>query len=699
VSITRSKRLAAAGALALAGCLTMPARPACNADGDCPTDTRCAVARGVCEAAADATAATDTGPGDARAPDAAAANVLGGPEHAESYFLRGRPAVDFLFVIDDSGSMCEEQAALASALADLAGMLEPADRPSPLDYRVAVVTTDMRTETARGRFVSAAPSIIGPACDALAGPLPCLGQTEVDGRFTFGSILSPEGVRRAGGAPAEALSAQIGCLVRTGTSGDGFEKGLEAMRVALSCDGPNAPSFGECCHDGVYDPACAPETSPDFLRPDATLAVFVLSDEDDCSDPASNLPASHRAICRNGPHADAFDDAATCGGRSAAACRADECGELDLDTCYAERCVIERSDSDNCVWYRDRTLTPVTEYVDFLRGLKRAPDRQIVVVALTGPRLFLGDFEVSFNPGTPDTDCVTVDGLGRQFAVIDDTCCPRGQCIGHRTWACESPHGLAHSGRRYLDLASAFAGNGIGCPPDRAGEGTCLTICDDVYRLAVDQLKTKMAAVSPLYCLDATPACLGDDGHPCTAAEETEPARRAVETRLKCPDGATGCADASVVVEANTACPSGFAVSVTGQPPGGTLLAVRYHEEVHANRTVAVADGLPAPIPDDSPPGVSSVVSVDASGVVKRAVVDVDISHPTSGDLTVTLTHGEQSVLLFAGQGENENDLHLHVDVPALVGQPAAGPWTLDVADLWPLDVGTLRAFSVTVDE
>jgi hypothetical protein len=60
----------------------------------------------------------------------------------------GRHAVDFLFVVDNSGSMCQEQAALTRTLEAVVPTL------SRLDYRIAVISTDMRTEGQQGRFLA-----------------------------------------------------------------------------------------------------------------------------------------------------------------------------------------------------------------------------------------------------------------------------------------------------------------------------------------------------------------------------------------------------------------------------------------------------------------------------------------------------------------------------------------------------------------
>ncbi len=166
--------------------------------------------------------------------------------------------VDLLFVIDDSGSMAEEQASLER---EIPRLIEGLTNP-PLDaegnpewnavqsLHVAVVTTNLGT---RGVPVSSAR--VGAACAASGG-------RGDDGALRVTPACGPNAVLRwrEGDDPA-AFAAQVGCLTDAGTSGCGLEQPLAAAVLAL--DQP-------------------PGTTP-FPRPEALLAVVVLSDEEDCS--------------------------------------------------------------------------------------------------------------------------------------------------------------------------------------------------------------------------------------------------------------------------------------------------------------------------------------------------------------------------------------------------------------------------------
>ena len=212
----------------------------------------------------------------------------GGPVD-ESICRQGPPALDLLLVVDNSGSMCAEQEAFAAAFGELDARLTALG----VDWRAAVVSTDMNPGTGdRGRFLARP-----------APPVPALNCIDQNGNPGVPDTEDCQALVESGELSAilqadqyddpEDRARHYRCLTTLGTQGDGFEKGLEAMRLGLSCDGPNAERFGDCCVDGRYDRACA--GAPDFLRPEAVLAVVVISDENDCSDPASNPARSRRA--------------------------------------------------------------------------------------------------------------------------------------------------------------------------------------------------------------------------------------------------------------------------------------------------------------------------------------------------------------------------------------------------------------------
>jgi len=159
--------------------------------------------------------------------------------------------VDVLFVIDNSGSMGEEQDNLEDNFARFINGAQQFNN----DYQIGVVTTDMEDDGDSGRLQG--------------------GQ---------GRIL-----RRG-----PNIEADFGRVVSVGTGGSGTERGLEAARSALS--DPLAFDTGVSCQS---DSACvAPDTCVEgvcggynrgFIREQAALEVIFVSDEDDFSDASLNF--------------------------------------------------------------------------------------------------------------------------------------------------------------------------------------------------------------------------------------------------------------------------------------------------------------------------------------------------------------------------------------------------------------------------
>ncbi|MEZ4399594.1 MAG: peroxidase family protein [Kofleriaceae bacterium] len=114
------------------------------------------------------------------------------------------------------------------------------------------------------------------------------------------------------------------------------------------------------------------------------------------------------------------------------------------------------------------------------------------------------------------------------------------------------------------------------------------------------------------------------------------------------------------------------------------------------------ADGLvsseipPLPIPDSDPNGVTSPIVVTGAGTVVTASISLAIGHPYRGDLRVTLVSPRGTrVVVHDRAGGSADDLFLdRVDV-GMVGEPAAGTWTLEVVDAAPSDLGALVTWSL----
>lgn len=160
--------------------------------------------------------------------------------------------MDILLVVDNSGSMKEEQANLTANFAVLTQRLDQYTTASgaQLDYRIAVTTTG---RSARYKMTPELPGM---------PPLPTLDVNDKgdDGRFRRACSMSHTWLER--GEPD--LSSNFSCVANVGAGGPALEMPLESLRLAVTT------RMGDSANAG-------------FLRDDALLGVMILTDEDDCS--------------------------------------------------------------------------------------------------------------------------------------------------------------------------------------------------------------------------------------------------------------------------------------------------------------------------------------------------------------------------------------------------------------------------------
>jgi hypothetical protein len=138
----------------------------------------------------------------------------------EQQFQAGDSPVDLLFVVDNSGSMAEEQARLSAISADFLDRLATAG----LDAQVGVVTTDMDSNPGR--------------------------------------LRSPLGQRWTSFAPGVDYATWFAAAVLAGTNGSSTERGLDAALAAVT-------------------PPLSTGFNLGFVRPDTDLHVVFLTDEED----------------------------------------------------------------------------------------------------------------------------------------------------------------------------------------------------------------------------------------------------------------------------------------------------------------------------------------------------------------------------------------------------------------------------------
>jgi hypothetical protein len=297
--------------------------------------------------------------------------------------------VDILFVIDNSGSMGEEQANLAANFAAFIEVLEAPDVEA--NYRIGVTTTDRGNPWCQGTTPEGGQLVMSPCTTRLADfvfegadetldaqAIACTDICTLDAEALVVqpsvTELDPNPSPRPwlerleghsnlpdGTTPPDAFA----CFGPQGIDGCGFEAPLESMLLALSRSNTvDEPSYG-------------------FLRDAAILAVVFVTDEVDCSydkawevifepdnttfwtDPAASYPSS--GLCWN----------------AGVECSGDPSG---YDGCKP---VNKGADGQLGVADDAAVLYPVVRYVERLAAIEAdkqllAPDNEVIVALIGG---------------------------------------------------------------------------------------------------------------------------------------------------------------------------------------------------------------------------------------------------------------------------------------------------------------------------
>lgn len=184
----------------------------------------------------------------------------------------GLTSVSVLFVVDNTSSMAEEQAALANAIASLTGPLTAAG----LDLRIGVTTIDNGNPWCDGTSPEFG-RLVASSCRARTGDFVFDGANPIDATeeaclaVCTESVLSLpvpwiEVVAGATNLPGGLeLDTALRCLLPQGVNGCTFEQPLESTyRAVERAATPDEPQYG-------------------FVPDDALLAVIVMTDQVDCS--------------------------------------------------------------------------------------------------------------------------------------------------------------------------------------------------------------------------------------------------------------------------------------------------------------------------------------------------------------------------------------------------------------------------------
>ncbi len=444
----------------------------------------------------------------------------------------GPQDVDLLFMIDDSGSMADEQAALAAQLEGVVDALltgqvageEPFTAVASL--RVGVVRSDMGV-----LGVGSIPTALDPA--RLTSAIPSCG-VDAEGQF-FGEdgviqLATSASPLPAGceaeyppflefhnglGGDAAAFATDIACTAMLGTGGCGFEMQLESVLTAVT-DGASHPEilFAPTTADGAPRDRVGQSgpggANQGFFRPDSVIAIVVVTDEEDCStdDPEMFMFSPLDSALQDPAHS----DVAT--------------GDYRVNT--------------RCLHFADR-LTSIERYVEGLRALRPGEPEKIVFAGIVGVPTGLEDASpeaVLADPRMTYTDVLSGDGTledaTAHWGVFTEPACFR--CASDPTvtdWrACPDDADAnetgtspapdrnedlqwAAPGRRFVELAARLRQEGM--------RSVVRSICGDFGPAMAEVLRNIGDALRYTACM---PRALNRDGSgavPCDVVEILPP--------------------------------------------------------------------------------------------------------------------------------------------------------------------------------
>ena len=466
--------------------------------------------------------------------------------------------IDILFMIDNSSSMTSMQQKLLTQLPTFMQVLQalPMGLPS---VHVAVVSSDM-----------GAPSDSDIGCSQsgdngkffVTPQAPCtsVGFTDPNAMPMFITDDAAGATKNFTAADPAGIATVFQCIGLLGANGCGFEHQLASIDHALGAD-----NFQPDPQTGLPVPT-PPASNGGFLRPDAYLGIVMLTNEDDCSAPASggalpifslngaqvndiNTPAYPNGPA-DGPIANYRCNGGPLGGHF---CKAPD-GTLEVPPINppAGATTLTMTDCvDNDAPGNTSGLIPVSKFVSDIKMLKTDPVNQILVAAVTGvngmsPNATLTPYTVEWVPpvGAPAST------NGQLWPQIEHVC-------GDPNTGDKS---FADPAVRIAQFVNEFGANGV-----------LYSICDPSYAASMAAIAAKIGALITPKCITGT-IQQDANGHPnCTVINEIKVNGMSTTTQVPvnaCVDSATApCWSFLAATDPMNKCgAAGQALSVTKDP-------------------------------------------------------------------------------------------------------------------------------------
>jgi hypothetical protein len=349
--------------------------------------------------------------------------------------------LDMLFMIDNSNSMNEEQAALRSQFAHMIQVLTTGDNdadgesdfPAVKDLHLGVVSSDMGLLGVEG-----VDNCSGFGDDGILQHAP---NPSIQGcSASYPTFLS----FNAGVSDPNTTANDFACIATLGTGGCGFEQQLEATLKALwpsmdpspFPDGSNRITFlPDQMGNGSFGHGDTDNVG--FLRNDPTqglsvIAVVVVTDEEDCSSVKTTHFTPPTFLDPSDPLA---------------------MQPLNL------RCFFNKQNDNGDELYK------LERYVNGFKALRPGNENLVVFAAITGVPADLVDAEhlaqVDFGDvASRDAFYAGILNDSRMQEVIDPASMTTPG-TGNLIPSCNTEHGKAYPPRRIVEVAHQFGENGV----------------------------------------------------------------------------------------------------------------------------------------------------------------------------------------------------------------------------------------------
>ncbi len=399
--------------------------------------------------------------------------------------------VDILFVIDNSGSMGEEQALLSANFASFIGVLEAEDVSA--NYRIGITTTDAgnpRCPSAQykpegGKLVLSSCvdriaenefTVNGDdfsyACDTFCDKTNA--QLVVRGTTTANDPTEKprkwiERIETKSNITGVANNTEaFQCYGPQGVAGCGFESHLESMYLALA-----AASSKDS------------QTNYDFLRAAAILSIVFITDEADCSwNPATKEIFTTNKVFWFDPLVDTAPSSALCWN---AGVKCEGAGPT-YTSCSSANYDITGAETDDP---KLAVLQPISKYIDFVKAIeaekqKIDPGQNVLVSLIAGVPIGYESFmnEIPYEDLPPDSDNQRNFGIGPGCILGDP----------------DMPDAVAVPPVREREFAEAFL-------KDTTKERNLYSICQEDYSAALKTIADKIRDQIKPACM---PSCVRD---------------------------------------------------------------------------------------------------------------------------------------------------------------------------------------------